>query len=134
VTATRHRLVPAAALLAVLSVATPAGAAPSPAPTPTLTKTSADALGRSVGAALAASGARTIAASVEVDGYGGVYRRNSAVPRCRPPSTQKSSPACPGLLAPSGPTRGLRTEVAATAVPRPAASPVRCGSSAGATH
>ena len=49
--ATRSRLVPAAALLAVLSVTTPAAAAPSPAPTPQLTKTAADALGLSSPAA-----------------------------------------------------------------------------------
>ena len=114
-TAIRPRLVPAAALLAVLSVATPAGAAPSPAPTPTLTKASADALGRSVGAALAASGARTVAASVEVDGYGGVYRRNSGV-AVPPASTQKSFTGLSVLLA-LGPDARLRTEVAVAAAP-----------------
>ena len=116
VTSTRRRLAPAAVLLSVLAVGTPAVAAPSPAPTPPLTKTAADALGRSVGTALAASGARTIAASVEVEGYGGVYRRNSgaAVP---PASTQKSFTGLSVLLA-LGPKARLRTEVAATAVPQ----------------
>ena len=114
-TATRSRLVPAAALLAVLSVSTPAVAAPSPAPTPKLTKTAADALGRSVGTALAASGARSIAASVEVEGYGGVYRRNSGV-AVPPASTQKSFTGLSVLLA-LGPDARLRTEVAATALP-----------------
>jgi D-alanyl-D-alanine carboxypeptidase/D-alanyl-D-alanine-endopeptidase (penicillin-binding protein 4) len=115
VTSTRRRLAPAVALLAVLSVSTPAAAAPSPAPTPPLTKAAADALGRSVGTALAGSGARTIAAAVEVDGYGGVYRRNSgaAVP---PASTQKSFTGLSVLLA-LGPEARLRTEVAATAAP-----------------
>ena len=114
-TSPRRRLVPVAALLAVLSVTSPAVAAPSPAPTPPLTKAAADALGRSVGTALAASGARTIAASVEVEGYGGVYRRNSgaSVP---PASTQKSFTGLSVLLA-LGPDARLRTEVAAAAVP-----------------
>ena len=114
-TSTRRRLVPVAALLAVLSVTSPAVAAPSPAPTPPLTKAAADALGRSVGTALAASGARTIAASVEVEGYGGVYRRNSGV-AVPPASTQKSFTGLSVLLA-LGPDARLRTEVAATAVP-----------------
>ena len=114
-TSTRRRFAPAAVLLAVLAVHTPAVAAPAPAPTPPLTKTAADALGRSVGAALAGSGARTIAAAVEVEGYGGVYRRNSgaAVP---PASTQKSFTGLSVLLA-LGPEARLRTEVAATTVP-----------------
>ena len=113
-TSTRRRLAPAAVLLAVLATSTPALAAPSPAPTPKLTKAAADALGRSVGKALATSGARTIAASVEVDGYGGVYRRNSgaAVP---PASTQKNFTGLSVLLA-LGPEARLRTEVAATGV------------------
>ena len=110
-----RRFAPAAVLLAVLAVHTPALAAPSPAPTPPLTKTAATALGRSIGTALAASGARTIAASVVVDGYGAVYRRNSgaAVP---PASTQKSFTGLSVLLA-LGPDARLRTEVAATATP-----------------
>ncbi len=114
-TSTRRRLAPAAVLLAVLAVHTPALAAPSPAPAPPLTKAAADALGRSVGTALRASGARTIAASVEVEGYGGVYRRNSraAVP---PASTQKSFTGLSVLLA-LGPEARLRTEVAVTATP-----------------
>jgi D-alanyl-D-alanine carboxypeptidase/D-alanyl-D-alanine-endopeptidase (penicillin-binding protein 4) len=115
VTSTRRRLVPAAVLLAVLAVSTPAVAAPSPAPTPKLTKAAADALGRSVGTALAGSGARMIAASVEVDGYGGVYRRNSGV-AVPPASTQKSFTGLSVLLA-LGPEARLRTEVAATAAP-----------------
>ena len=108
----RRRAVPAAVLLSVLAVSTPAVAAPTPAPSPVppLTKASADALGRSVGAALATSGARTIAASVEVDGYGGVYRRNSGV-AVPPASTQKSFTGLSVLLA-LGPDARLRTEVA----------------------
>jgi D-alanyl-D-alanine carboxypeptidase/D-alanyl-D-alanine-endopeptidase (penicillin-binding protein 4) len=121
VTSTRSRLVPAAALLAVLSVTTPAAAAPSPLPAPPLTKAAADALGRSVGTALAASGARTIAASVEVEGYGGVYRRNSGV-AVPPASTQKSFTGLSVLLA-LGPDARLRTEVAATAVPEAGSLP-----------
>jgi D-alanyl-D-alanine carboxypeptidase/D-alanyl-D-alanine-endopeptidase (penicillin-binding protein 4) len=114
VTSTR-RLAPAAVLLAVLALHSPVAAAPSPPPAPPLTKTAADALGRSVGAALSASGARTVAASVEVEGYGGVYRRNSgaAVP---PASTQKSFTGLSVLLA-LGPDARLRTEVAATTTP-----------------
>ena len=111
-TSTRRRLAPAAVLLAVLAVHTPALAAPSSAPTPQLTKAAADALGRSVGTALAGSGARTIAAAVEVDGYGGVYRRNSGV-AVPPASTQKSFTGLSVLLA-LGPEARLRTEVAAT--------------------
>lgn len=112
----RRLLVSAAAALAVLSATTPAAAAPSPAPPPKLTKAAADALGRSVGTALAASGARTIAASVEVDGYGGVYRRNSGV-AVPPASTQKSFTGLSVLLA-LGPEARLRTEVATTAAPQ----------------
>jgi serine-type D-Ala-D-Ala carboxypeptidase/endopeptidase (penicillin-binding protein 4) len=116
VTRIRTRLLPAAVVTAVLAVSTPAAvAAPSPAPTPPLTKAAADALGRSIGTALAGSGARTIAASVEVEGYGGVYRRNSAV-AVPPASTQKSFTGLSVLLA-VGPDTRLRTEVAATATP-----------------
>lgn len=113
-TSTRRRLAPAAVLLAALAVATPAVAAPTPtpAPTPPLTQAAADALGRSVGAALAGSGARTIAAAVEVEGYGGVYRRNSGV-AVPPASTQKSFTGLSVLLA-LGPQARLRTEVAAS--------------------
>ena len=116
-TRTRTRLLPAAVVTAVLAVSTPAAvAAPSPAaPTPPLTKAAADALGRSIGTALAGSGARTIAASVEVEGYGGVYRRNSAV-AVPPASTQKSFTGLSVLLA-VGPDTRLRTEVAAPATP-----------------
>ena len=108
---------PAAPAPAAPAPATPAPAVPqppppAPAPLPKLTKAAADALGRSVGAALAASGARTVAAAVEVDGYGAVHLRNSraAVP---PASTQKSFTGLSVLLA-LGPDTRLRTEVAAT--------------------
>ena len=101
-------------LLGLLASASPALAARPTAPAP-LTPAAAQALGRSVGAALATAGAGTVAAAVEVDGYGGVYRRNSsrAVP---PASTQKSFTVLSVLLA-RGPDARLRTEVAATTTP-----------------
>ena len=106
------------ALAGVLATSSPAlavGGSPTPAAPAPLTPAAAQALGRSVGAALAAGGARTLAAAVEVDGYGGVYRRNSGV-AVAPASTQKSFTALSALLA-LGPDARLRTEVAATTAP-----------------
>ena len=91
-----------------------AGVAAAPRP-PKLTRAAAQSLGRSVSAALATAGAGSVGGAVEIEGYGGIYRRNSKAP-LRPASTQKNFTALSVLLA-LGPSARLRTEVAATAVP-----------------
>ena len=70
-------------------------------------------LGSRVARALAGSSARTVAAAVDVDGLGPVYRREAAHP-LPPASTQKSYVVSAALLA-LGPDARMRTEVAATA-------------------
>ncbi len=73
------------------------------------------ALGRRVSDALSAAGVTTVAAAVDVEGYGAVLRRDAghALP---PASTQKSWTGLAALVA-LGPDTRFRTEVAATATP-----------------
>ncbi len=82
---------------------------------PPATDAQRDALRRRLEAALAGSTATTVSASVEVQGYGAVLRRESghALP---PASTQKSYVGLSALVA-LGPDARLRTEVARTSEP-----------------
>lgn len=96
-----------------------AGISSNPAPPPVTAAPGdparAAALQRRVMAALAGSGARTVAVAVDVDGFGALVRRDSehALP---PASTQKSFTATAALLA-LGPDVRFRTEVASTVRP-----------------
>lgn len=82
---------------------------------PPATPAQRDALRRRLEAALAGSTATTVAAAVEVEGYGAVLRREAghALP---PASTQKNYVGLAALVA-LGPDARLRTEVARTAEP-----------------
>ncbi|HVE74214.1 MAG TPA: D-alanyl-D-alanine carboxypeptidase/D-alanyl-D-alanine-endopeptidase [Mycobacteriales bacterium] len=79
--------------------------------------TPADNLGQRVAAALATSGARTVAAAVDVDGLGVVLRRE-ADHQLPPASVQKAFVGYAALRALPAGTR-LRTEVATTGVANP---------------
>jgi D-alanyl-D-alanine carboxypeptidase/D-alanyl-D-alanine-endopeptidase (penicillin-binding protein 4) len=103
---------PATASLRAAAAPAPPAAVP---PARKLSRAAAQSLGRSVSAALATAGARTVGGAVEIEGYGGIYRRNSKTP-LPPASTQKNVTGLLVLLA-LGPSARLRTEVAATAVP-----------------
>ena len=104
-----ERLQPAGA------VVTAAARAAAPLPPTQLSPVAARALGRSISATLAAAGARTVGGAVEIEGYGGIYRRNSQMPLV-PASTQKNVTGLSVLLA-LGPDARLRTEAAAAAAP-----------------